>query len=396
MEKVVLAYSGGLDTSVILKWLIERGHEVVAFIADLGQGEDLEKARAKAMKVGAVSAHVRDVRREFVTDYIFPALRGSARYEGRYLLGTALARPLIAKWLVQVAKEEKAAYVSHGATGKGNDQVRFELGAYALHPTIKILAPWKTPEFQNEFKGRPDLLKYAADHGIEVEATSSKPYSMDGNLLHLSYEAGILEDPAAPPPRDMFRLTVDPRNAPNEPCRLDIEFAAGNPVKVTDASTGASESDPLKMMVMLNTLGGQHGIGRVDMIEDCYVGIKCRCVYETPGFTILWAAHQDLETLTIDREVYRLKETLVPRFGELIYYGYWFSPEMEFIRHALDKSQESVNGVVHLELCKGNVTVVGRSSPTSLYNQDLSSMDVHGGYDQQDAAGFICPAALLN
>lgn len=387
MEKVVLAYSGGLDTSVILKWLIEKDYEVIAYVADVGQKEDFSDVEKKALAVGASKVYVEDLKEEFVKDYIFTALKGSALYEGRYLLGTSLARPIIAKRQVEIAEKEGATILSHGATGKGNDQVRFELSAYALNPKLKILAPWKMPEFLNQFKGRTDLLNYAEEHGISVEVTKKAPYSMDANLMHISYEAGILEDPKASPTKDMFKLTVDPADAPDEPTELEIEFKKGVPVRVK--SGGSEYTQPLELYNFLNDLAGQNGVGRVDVVENRYVGIKSRGVYETPAGTVLWAAHRDLETLTMDREVFRIKESLVNRFAEIIYNGYWFSPEMEFLTNAFDKSQEVVNGTVYLKLYKGNVTITGRESENSLYNPELSSMDEEGGYDQQDADGFI-------
>ncbi len=389
MEKVVLAYSGGLDTSVILKWFLEKGYEVIAYIADVGQDEDLEAARKKALKVGASKVYVEDLKREFVTDYIFAALKGTAIYEGRYLLGTSLARPIIAKRQVEIAAKEGAAFVSHGATGKGNDQVRFELSYYALNPEIKVLAPWKDEEFLNQFQGRTDLLNYAEKHGIEVGATKKAPYSMDANLMHISYEAGMLEDPKAAPLKDMFRITTDPKDAPDEATRLSIEFKDGIPVKVENLDDGQVETDPLALFCYLNEVAGKNGIGRVDIVENRYVGIKSRGVYETPGGTVLWAAHRDIETIAMDREVFRLKESLMPRFAELIYNGYWFSPEMDFMLAAMNKSQEAINGIVYMELYKGNITITGRESESSLYDQELSSMDVEGGYDQKDADGFI-------
>lgn len=389
MEKVVLAYSGGLDTSVILKWLIEKGYNVVAYIADVGQQEDFDAARKKAEKVGASAVHIVDLKKEFVTDYIFPSIKGSALYEGRYLLGTSLARPIIAKGQVDIAAKEKAQYVSHGATGKGNDQVRFELSCYSLNPSIKILAPWKMPEFLAQFKGRTDLLNYADKHGIPVEATKKAPYSMDANLMHISYEAGILEDPAARPPKDMFRLTVDPQLAPDKVTNLSIEFKSGIPVKVTNLDDNTSKTEPLEMFNYLNKVAGENGVGRVDIVENRYVGIKSRGVYETPAGTVLFKAHQDLESITLDREVFKIKESFIPKFSELIYYGYWFAPEMEFIKAIIDKAQEPVTGTVYAELYKGNCTIVGRESPRSLYNPDLASMDAEGGYNQLDAEGFI-------
>ena len=393
-EKVVLAYSGGLDTSVILKWLIEKDYDVIAYVADVGQPEDFEEVKEKALKVGASKVYVEDLKKEFVEDYIFPALRGSALYEGRYLLGTSLARPIIAKRQIEICQKEGAEIVSHGATGKGNDQVRFELSCYALKPDIKVLAPWKMPEFLEQFKGRTDLLDYAAKHDIPVEVSKKAPYSMDANLMHISYEAGILEDPKATPTADMFRLTVDPKKAPDEPTNLAIHYKNGNPIKVENESTGESFTKPLELFEHLNKVAGENGVGRIDIVENRYVGIKSRGVYETPGGTILWKAHQDLETIAMDREVFRLKESLVPRFAEIIYNGYWFSPEMEFLQAAFDKSQEAINGTVYVELYKGNVTIRGRESESSLYDPELSSMDIEGGYDQQDAEGFIKISAI--
>ncbi|MDC0358744.1 argininosuccinate synthase [Oligoflexia bacterium] len=389
MEKVILAYSGGLDTSVILKWLIEQSYEVIAYIADVGQDEDFDEIKAKALSVGASKVYIEDLKREFVTDYIFTALKGSALYEGRYLLGTSIARPLIAKRQIEIAQEEGATYVSHGATGKGNDQVRFELSYYALNPLIKVIAPWKNAKFLAQFEGRSDLLAYADKHGIDVEATKEAPYSMDANLMHISYEAGMLEDPAAQAPKATFRMTVDPREAPDAVTKIAIKFDDGIPVQVKNLDDGTEKKDPLELFCYLNELGGENGIGRIDIVENRYVGIKSRGVYETPGGTILWAAHRDLETIAMDKEVFRLKEGLVPKFAEIIYNGYWFSPEMEFITAAFEKSQEAICGEVTLSLYKGNVTVLGRNSESSLYDPELSSMDVEGGYDQKDADGFI-------
>ncbi len=392
MSKVVLAYSGGLDTSVILKWLIEKGHEVIAYIADVGQEEEFDAIAEKAKAVGASKVCIEDLKREFVSEYIFEALKGSALYEGRYLLGTSIARPIIAKRQVEIAKAEGAEYVSHGATGKGNDQVRFELGCYALYPEVKVIAPWKDEEFLAEFKGRPDLLAYAEKHGIPVEATKKAPYSMDANLMHVSYEAGVLEDPDQGPTEDMFRMTVSPKKAPDTATEIEIEFQAGVPIllKVGDEEL----SDPLELYQCLNTLAGENGIGRIDIVENRYVGIKSRGVYESPAATVLWAAHHDLETMALDREVFRIKQSLVPRFADAIYNGYWFSPEMKFLRGIMNLSQASVSGKVRLELFKGNVTVLGRSCEKSQYDAELSSMDIEGGYDQKDAAGFIRINAL--
>jgi argininosuccinate synthase len=388
-EKVVLAYSGGLDTSVILKWLVNKGYDVIAYVADVGQQEDFEKVREKALKTGASRVYVEDLKEEFVTDYIFPVIKANALYEGRYLLGTAIARPLIAKKQIEIANLENASWVSHGATGKGNDQVRFELSYYALKPGIRVLAPWKDAEFLSEFKGRSDLIKYAEYHGIPVQATEGKPYSEDENLFHTSHEAGILEDPALEPAKDVYSKTVDPEDAPDRPARIVIEFKDGIPVGVENPDDGITETDPLVLFMYLNKLGSEHGVGRVDMVENRYVGIKSRGIYETPGGTILHAAHKDIEGVAMDREVMRLRDMLTAKLSELIYYGFWFSPEMDFLMAAIDKSQEIIDGKVHVKLYKGNVFVTGRESTSSLYDQDLSSMHIEGGFNQTDSAGFI-------
>jgi argininosuccinate synthase len=388
-KKVVLAYSGGLDTSVILKWLIEQGYEVICYIADVGQAGNFQAAKRKALKVGAKKVYIEDLKKELVTDYIFPIFKANAVYEGRYLLGTAAARPLIAKRHIEIAAKEKAAFVSHGATGKGNDQVRFELGYYALNPAIKVLAPWKMQSFLNQFKGRTDLINYAKEKGIEISSTIKKPYSEDDNLLHISHEAGILEDPAHECAEDIYSRTVSPEKAPNKPTRMSIQFKDGVPVKVTNLDTGRSEKDPLKLFMMLNDLGSRNGVGRLDMVENRFVGIKSRGVYETPGGAILLAAHKDIEGIAMDREVMRLRDMLSPKFAELVYNGFWFSPEMDFLRAALDKSQEAIDGTVTLKLYKGNIIITGRHSPSSLYDKNLSSMDIEGGFNQKDSEGFI-------
>jgi argininosuccinate synthase len=388
-EKVVLAYSGGLDTSVILKWLDNKGYDVIAYVADVGQQDDFEKVREKALKTGASKVYVEDLKGEFVTDYIFPIIKANALYEGRYLLGTAIARPLIAKHQIKIANLEGAPCVSHGATGKGNDQVRFELSYYALKPGIKILAPWKDAEFLDEFKGREDLLDYAARYDIPVQATVGKPYSEDENLFHISHEAGILEDPALEPAKDVYSKTVDPEDAPSTPVRIVIEFRDGIPVRVENLGDGTVETEPLALFTYLNQLGSEHGVGRVDMVENRYVGIKSRGIYETPGGTILHVAHKDIEGVAMDREVMRLRDMLTAKLSELIYYGFWFSPEMDFLMAAIDKSQEVIDGKVYLKLYKGNVFVTGRESSSSLYDQDLSSMHIEGGFNQQDSSGFI-------
>ncbi|OIN99565.1 MAG: argininosuccinate synthase [Elusimicrobia bacterium CG1_02_56_21] len=388
-KKVVLAYSGGLDTSIILKWLIEEGYEVIAYIADVGQTGDFKKARQKALKVGASKVYIEDLRKELVTDYIYPIFKANALYEGRYLLGTAAARPIIAKRQIEIAAKENAGYVSHGATGKGNDQVRFELAFYALNPKIKVLAPWKMDSFLERFKGRTDLINYAKEKGIEISSTIKKPYSEDDNLLHISHEAGILEDPAHEPTEDIFSKTVSPEKAPDKSTRIRIQFKDGTPVKVTDLVKKRSETDPLKIFIFLNELGAKNGIGRIDMVENRFVGIKSRGIYETPGGTILFAAHKDIEGIAMDREVMRLRDMLSPKFAELVYNGFWFSPEMDFLMSAINKSQEAIDGSVTLKLYKGNVMVTGRQSASSLYNKDLSSMDIEGGFNQKDSEGFI-------
>jgi len=388
-NKVVLAYSGGLDTSVILKWLVNKGYEVIAYIADVGQAGDFQKAKKKALKAGATKVYIEDLKKELVTDYIFPIFKANALYEGRYLLGTSAARPLIAKRQIEIAAKEKAAYVSHGATGKGNDQVRFELGYYALNPKIKVIAPWKTQEFLSEFKGRTDLINYAKANNIEISSTIAKPYSEDDNLLHISHEAGILEDPAHECAEDIYSKTVSPEKAPNTATKIKIFFKDGAPVKVTNLNTGKSETDPLKLFNMLNDLGAKNGIGRIDMVENRFVGIKSRGVYETPGGTILYAAHKDIEGIAMDREVMRLRDMFSPKFAELVYNGFWFSPEMNFLMAAINESQKAIDGSVTLKLYKGNVMVMGRQSPSSLYNKDLSSMDIAGGFNQKDSEGFI-------
>lgn len=388
-EKIVLAYSGGLDTSVILKWLIEKGYEVIAYIADVGQDEDFEAAKEKALKIGASKVYIKDLKKEFVTDYIYPAIKANALYEGRYMLGTALARPIIAKYQIEIANQENANYVAHGATGKGNDQVRFELTYYALNPKIKVIAPWKTQEFLEKFKGRTDLLNYAEEKGIPVKASLKKPYSEDDNLMHISHEAGILEDPNFKFEKEMLTKMVMPQDAPDKETHIDIYFEKGIPVKVVNRDNGEEYTDPLSLFIYLNKIGGENGIGLVDMVENRFVGIKSRGVYETPGGTILLAAHKDLEGITMDREVLKIRDMLSPIFSQLVYYGFWFSPEMELVMTAIDKSQELVNGKVSLTLYKGNILIDGRESPNSLYNKDLSSMDIEGGFDQKDSAGFI-------
>jgi len=388
-KKLVLAYSGGLDTSVLLKWLLNEGYDVICFVGDVGQIDDFAAVEKKALETGASKVYVQDLRKEFVTDYIFPALGGNAIYEGRYLLGTSLARPLLAKAQVEIAEKEGAAYVAHGSTGKGNDQVRFELAYYALNPEIKVVSPWKDPKFLAQFEGRSDLLEYAREHGIPVNATAAKPYSEDDNLMHISHEAGVLEDPLYRPDENVFNRSVAPVDAPDKETIIEIQFKDGVPVKVVNQGDGTTKTDPLELFLYLNEMGSKNGIGRVDMVENRFIGIKSRGVYETPGATILWAAHRDLEGVAMDKEVMHLRDMLTPKFSELIYNGFWFSPEMDFLMSAFNKSQEVIDGRVVVSLYKGNVTVIGRESPTSLYDQDLSSMEVEGGFDATDSLGFI-------
>lgn len=390
--KVVLAYSGGLDTSCILRWLKLEGYEVIAYVANVGQDDDMDQVRANAEATGADEVVICDLRREFVTDYILPAIRGNSVYEGRYLLGTALARPIIAKKQVEVALERGAGWVSHGATGKGNDQVRFELAYWALAPQIRVIAPWKTPSFLKQFQGRSDLIKFCKDQKIDIPVTLEKPYSCDDNLMHKSYESGQLEDPMTRPDPEMYTVTVDPRKAPDEETIVELEFKDGSPIRAT--SGGRTETDPLAIFDLLNDVGSKNGIGRIDIVENRFVGIKSRGVYETPGGTILHMALRDLEGVAMDKEVQRLRDMLSPKLAEIIYNGFWFSPEMEFLTAAIDKSQELIDGVVRLALYKGNVSCIGRSSPSSLYDQDLSSMDIEGGFDQTDSTGFIRINAL--
>ncbi len=388
-KKIVLAYSGGLDTSVILKWLIDKGYEVIAYIADVGQDENFTEARAKAMSIGASKVYIEDLKEEFVTDYIFPAIKSNAVYESRYLLGTSLARPLIAKRQIEIAKMENAAYVSHGATGKGNDQVRFELTYYALNPKIKVFAPWKNKEFLDRFKGRTDLLKYAEEMGIPVKATLKKPYSEDENLMHISHEAGILENPKFKAGRDIISRINMPQDAPDKETHIEVHFKNGIPIKLVNTDDKTIKTKALEIFRYVNQLGEENGIGLVDMVENRFVGIKSRGVYETPGAEILLKAHMDIEGIAMDREVMRLRNMLSPVFAEFVYNGFWFSPEMDFLMAAINKSQELIDGIVYITLYKGNVMIDGRESPSSLYNQDLSSMDVEGGFNQQDSEGFI-------
>lgn len=381
VKKIVLAYSGGLDTSVAIKWLKETYNaEVIAFCADLGQGEDMRKVKQKAVKTGASKVYIEDLREEFVKDYIFPMLRGNAVYEGFYLLGTSIARPLIAKKQIEIANKEKADAVAHGATGKGNDQIRFELAYYALRPDIKVIAPWR----EWSFDSRESLIDYADKHRIPVTATKKRPFSTDRNIFHMSYEGGVLEDPWLEPPPDMYTLIAPLEKALDRPAYIEITFEKGDPVKVNGKSMS-----PARLLQKLNEIGGRHGIGRVDIVENRYVGIKSRGVYETPGGTILHTARRAVESITLDREVMHLRDSLMPKYAELIYYGYWFSPERKVIQKLLDETQESVAGAVRLKLYKGNCQVVGRKSRNSLYNAELATFGAEDVYVQKDAEGFI-------
>jgi argininosuccinate synthase len=386
VRKIVLAYSGGLDTSVILRWLIERyGCEVVAFCADLGQGDELATVRERALAGGAAAVYVEDLREEFARDFVFPILRANAVYEAGYLLGTSIARPLIAKRQIEIARETGADAVAHGATGKGNDQVRFELAYYALEPAITVIAPWRLWDLGS----RSTLIAYAERHGIPVPVTREKPYSTDRNLLHISYEGGVLEDPWQEPYADMFQLTVAPEQAPDAPEYLEIEYEAGDPVAVNGERLA-----PAALLARLNAVAGRHGVGRLDLVENRYVGMKSRGVYETPGGTVLQVAHRAVESLTLDREVMHLRDGLVPRYAEMVYYGYWLAPERRMLQAAIDDAQRDVTGTARLKLYRGSVTVAGRRAARSLYDPALATFEADDRYDQADAEGFIRLAAL--
>ena len=386
INKIVLAYSGGLDTSVILSWLMENYQcPVIAFSADLGQGDDMEAVKEKAVQTGAEEVIIEDLKEEFVRDFVWPALRANAIYESGYLLGTSLARPLIAMRQVKAAKGAGADAVSHGATGKGNDQVRFEMAYMALEPDLEIIAPWRIWNF----KGREDLISYARSKSIPVPVSKEKPYSTDANLLHISFEGGILEDTWKEPPGDMFVMSVSPEEAPDQATYIEVNFVEGNPVAVDGKSLS-----PAKLLAHLNALGGRNGVGRVDLVENRYVGMKSRGVYETPGGTILRTAHQAVESITMDREVMHIRDGLVPRYAEMIYYGYWFSPERIMLQSLIDETQKNINGTVRLKLYKGNCTVVGRKSDRSLYDPDFATFESEDVYNQKDAEGFIRLSAL--
>ncbi len=394
--KIVLAYSGGLDTSVLLSWLREEYQaEVIAFCANLGQGEELEGLEEKARETGAAQVHVDDLEAEFARDFIFPMMQSGAIYENQYLLGTSIARPLIAKRMCEIAQQENADAIAHGATGKGNDQIRFELSAAALAPDLEVIAPWRQSSFREAFPGRQAMIDYCRRKKIPVEATAEKPYSMDRNLLHISYEAGILEDPwldaSAPEHQTMYKLTVAPEEAPDQPQYVTLEFERGNCVAVDGAKLS-----PVEVMRTLNELGGRHGIGRVDMVENRFVGMKSRGVYETPGGSILFAGHRQMESVTMDREVMHLRDSLIPKYSELVYNGFWFSPERRALQAFVTESQKSVTGTVRLKLYKGNVIPAGRKSPYSLYRPEVATMeaDPAQAYNQEDATGFIRLNAL--
>ena len=387
MKRVVLAYSGGLDTSIILKWINdEYDADVITYTADVGQGEEVAEARVKALQTGAVEAIAEDLTSEFVTDYVFPALRANAIYEGYYLLGTSLARPVISKGLVRVAEETGADAIAHGATGKGNDQVRFELSAYALKPDINVIAPWR----EWEFKGRADLVAYAEQHGIEVPVTPEAPYSMDANLLHISYEGGVLEDPWAAPPAGMFRMTTDPEDAPDEARLVTVAFEEGTPVSID-----GEKLNPVALLTRANEIAGIHGVGRVDIVENRFIGMKSRGAYETPGGTLLYHAHRAVESITLDREVQHLRDELVPRYAEMVYNGFWFSPEREALQAFMDDVQRRVSGEARIKVYKGAATIVGRRSDKhGLYDRATATFEADEVYDQADAAGFIRLQAL--
>ncbi|CAL4112891.1 unnamed protein product [Meganyctiphanes norvegica] len=388
-KRVVLAYSGGLDTSCILVWLQEQGYEVIAFMANLGQEEDFDAARDKANKLGAKEVIVQDLRRSLVEDYVWPAVQGDLIYEDRYLLGTALARPCITRGMIDTARRHQAGYISHGATGKGNDQIRFELGCYALSPDIKIIAPWKDPSFYRRFPGRKELFDYAKLHGIPLPVTPKAPWSIDANLVHVSYESGILENPATHPPCGIYEMTTDPEKAPDVPQMLTLTFQNGIPTAVSVAGDATKVVDCLEIFNAVNRVGAQHGVGRVDIVENRFIGLKSRGLYETPGLTILRAAHLDLEALCMDREVRKIKAHLSTKMAEQVYNGLWYSPEFEFTRKCIADCQKVVTGSVTLKVYKGNVYIQGRSAPVSLYNEELVSMDTQGDYEPSDAHGFI-------
>lgn len=396
-DLVVLAYSGGLDTSCILKWLIQKNYDVVCFMADVGQNENFKVAKTKALKIGAKDVIIEDLRKEFVSNYMLSAVQMGLIYESRYYLGTSLARPCIAVGLVNTAKKLGAKYISHGATGKGNDQVRFELSVYSLWPEGKVIAPWRLPEFFERFQGRSDLIEFAKQEDIPVSATPKEPWSTDENIMHISYESGVLEDPSAIPPPGIFKMTRDLNETEDYPSVIDINFEKGLPVSVRIPSGHEKAlliTDALVIVETLNKLGGQHGVGRIDIVENRFLGLKSRGLYETPAGTILHAAHVDIEQFTLDKELLRVKKYLQDKMADFVYNGFWFSPEANYTRKCLELSQETVNGTVTVQIYKGNVHILARKSPTSLYNQDLVSMDIAGGFSPEDSTGFINIHAL--
>lgn len=390
-KKVVLAYSGGLDTSIITKWLVTKGYDVICCLLDLGQKvENLDAIKAKALKCGAKKVVCVDTKEEFTRDYVFKVMKWNARYEGEYLLGTSMARPLIAKKQIEVANKEGAEYVSHGATGKGNDQVRFEMAYYSLKPDVKIIAPWKDDEFLKQFPGRQEMIAFAEANNISIKATKNQPWSSDENLMHISFEAGMLEDPWVKPLPEMFELTVEPKHAPDKTTEVQIDFEQGLPVAVN-----GKKLSPAKLLEKLNEIGGENGIGRLDMVENRFVGMKSRGVYETPGGTILWQAHKAIESITMDRDTMHLRDKLMPEFAEMVYYGFWFCDKMVALDAFINETQKYITGTVRLELYKGNIMVTGRKSPHSLYDIKVASMDDdRGAYNQKDAIGFIRLNAL--
>ncbi|XP_031359398.1 argininosuccinate synthase [Photinus pyralis] len=387
-ERVILAYSGGLDTSCILKWLLEKDYEVICYIADVGQDEDFGAAKTKALNIGASDVIIDDLKVTFVEDYIFPAIQAGLLYEARYLLGTSLARPCISTGLMKCYSQHNAQYISHGATGKGNDQVRFELSCYSMCPSLKVIAPWRDPEFTSKFQGRKDLLEFAARNKIPVSATPSAPWSTDANLMHISYESGILENPSNEAPADLYTITSNVEETPDEPCILQISFKNGLPTSVTFKNNQRIENS-LEMYMKLNGIGGIHGVGRIDIVENRFIGLKSRGIYESPAAHIMHVAHQDLEIFCLDKEIYRIKQSLSDKLSESVYNGFWFSPEADYLRKCISISQEMVSGTVKLKVYKGNVFVLGRYSEVSLYNEDLVSMDRHSDFTPSDATGFI-------
>eukprot|EP00040_Diaphanoeca_grandis_P035241 m.221052 g.221052 ORF g.221052 m.221052 type:complete len:418 (+) comp33336_c1_seq1:104-1357(+) len=391
---VVLAYSGGLDTSILLVWFVEQGYDVICYKANVGETEDIEAAREKALKLGAKKVFIEDLQETFVKDYIWPTVQANSIYEDRYLLGTAIARPCIARRQIEIAVQEDAQFVSHGATGKGNDQIRFELGFHALGAHIKTLTPWRMPEFYKRFPGRQDMITYAAANNIPVPVTPKAPWSMDANMMHISYESGILENPATHAPSTLWEMTKSPQEAQDKTEVLEIEFKLGVPVKVTNKTDGTVADDALELFKYLNVVGCRNAIGRIDIVENRFIGMKSRGCYETPAGTIIRAAHLDIEALTIDREVRKIRDLLSTQFTEQIYNGLWWSPESELTRKCIAHTQEHVEGTVELELYKGNITILGRRSEKSLYDEELVSMDVEGSYDPQHSTGFIAVNAL--